>query len=409
MNYEESVAWLYATQMHGIKLGLGNIRRLCEALGVRLESGPTMKFLHVAGTNGKGSVCAMLDAVLRAASVKAGLFTSPHLVTFRERIRVDAEMISEEEVATGLTEIRNVIEQWEPAMTFFEITTALALAHFQRRRVQVAVLETGMGGRLDATNVVKPAVSVITPIAMDHQQWLGDSIAAIAGEKAGITKPDVPVVTLQQCVEVHAVLSRAASECGAALHLVTKPEIECAVNLAGSHQRWNAALALRALELAGVEVTRGAAVRGLAMVNWPGRFQTVGGRFVLDGAHNPAAARRLVETWREIFGDEKVTIVLGILRDKDVRGICEALLPIAARVFTVPVKNERTTMAGELAAIVRESSGEADCEAMEDLTEVLTRAVSVDERVLVTGSLFLVGEALTHFGVAPSSSEKSAQ
>ncbi len=409
MNYADAVAWLYSTQMYGIKLGLGNIRRLVEVLRVRVDGGGGTKFIHVAGTNGKGSVCAMLDAICRAAGRKTGLFISPHLVTFRERIRVNGVMISETEIAAGLTEIRRAVEGWEPEFTFFEITTALALAHFQRCGVEIAVLETGMGGRLDATNVVTPAVSVITPIALDHQQWLGDSLAAIAGEKAGIIKPGVPVVTSGQDAAAEGVLRRVAIEQNSAFDLVTEPIRGIAINLAGSHQNWNAALALRALELAGIEASEAAVSRGLATVEWPGRFQSSGGRFVLDGAHNPAAAQRLVETWREIYGAERATVVLGILRDKDVRGICAALLPIAARIIAVPVQNERTSQPEDVVAMVRECSMEAGCEVIGNLPAALDRASANEERVLVTGSLFLVGEALVHFGLAPESKEKSAQ
>ncbi|MFL6539832.1 MAG: bifunctional folylpolyglutamate synthase/dihydrofolate synthase, partial [Chthoniobacterales bacterium] len=191
MNYREALAWLYGTQLFGIKLGLDSIRRLVAELDV---PAPEQRIIHVAGTNGKGSVCAMTDSILRAAGYRSGLFTSPHLVTFRERIQVNGEMISEDEVAAGLTTIRELIREWDPHPTFFEIVTALALRHFKRSACDVFVLETGMGGRLDATNVVTPVVSVITPIDYDHQKWLGHSLGEIAAEKAGIIKPGVPVV-----------------------------------------------------------------------------------------------------------------------------------------------------------------------------------------------------------------------
>src|SRR5205823_14491966 len=198
---------LYGLQRFGIKLGLENIRRLldecCSSVCVKrpafaAASASAPKVIHVAGTNGKGSVCAMIDSICRVQGYRTGLFTSPHLVTFRERIRVNGEMISEDAVADGLTIIRNLVADWDPHPTFFEVTTALALKHFSEARIDVVVLETGLGGRLDATNAVQSDVSVITPIGLDHEEWLGNTLAQIAGEKAGIIKPGMPVVSAPQ-------------------------------------------------------------------------------------------------------------------------------------------------------------------------------------------------------------------
>ncbi|HYY13777.1 MAG TPA: Mur ligase family protein, partial [Chthoniobacterales bacterium] len=185
MNYKEALTWLYSLQRFGIKLGLENIRRLIAALTIDVGDA---RIIHVAGTNGKGSVCAMIDAIYRAAKYRTGLFTSPHLVTFRERIRVNGEMVPEEGVADGLTNIRDLVSTWDPHPTFFEVTTALALKYFAGRNVDICILETGLGGRLDATNAVQADVAVITPIDLDHQKWLGDSLRQIATEKAGIIK-----------------------------------------------------------------------------------------------------------------------------------------------------------------------------------------------------------------------------
>ena len=397
MNYDEAVAWLYATQLHGIRLGLENIERLTGALGIRVSGPDAPRFLHVAGTNGKGSVCAMLDACCRAAGLRTGLFTSPHLITFRERMRIDGEMISEDEVAAGLGEIREMTEGWDHAPTFFEITTVLALAWFQRRDVEVVVLETGLGGRLDATNVVIPAVSIITPIDMDHQQWLGDSLAAIAIEKAGIIKPGVPVVTGPQADEARVVIVQIAMRRGAELSLVVTPLTQMEIALSGSHQRWNAALAVHALEVAGLGVSGEAIAQGLWSVEWPGRFQQIAPRFVLDGAHNPASARRLAETWREMYGEKRATLILGILRDKDVRGICDALLPIAGRILAVPVQNPRSATPQEICRAIGQSAPRQECIAVRDLPAAIRIASSMERRTLITGSLFLVGEALAHF------------
>ncbi|HEX8077000.1 MAG TPA: Mur ligase family protein, partial [Chthoniobacterales bacterium] len=192
MTYAEALAWLYGTQRFGIKLGLENVQRLLRQLDVPRND---QRIVHVAGTNGKGSVCAMIDSICRASGLRTGLFTSPHLVTYRERIRVDGEMIEKQQVARGLSELRETIRDWDPHPTFFEITTALALDHFKKENCEVIVLETGLGGRLDATNAITPVVSVITPIGYDHEKWLGHTLDAIASEKAGIIKRGVPVVS----------------------------------------------------------------------------------------------------------------------------------------------------------------------------------------------------------------------
>jgi len=408
VRYDEAVAWLYASQMHGIKLGLENIQRLTTALGVKVSGPEAPKFLHVAGTNGKGSVCALLDACCRAGGRRSGLFTSPHLLTFRERIRVNGEMISEAAVAEGLTKIRDLTKDWDHAATFFEIATALALEWFQRQDAEVVALETGLGGRLDATNVVTPAVCVLTPIDLDHQQWLGDSIEAIAAEKAGILKPGAPAVSAPQADEVRDVFERIAAERGAPLHYIETPLTGYEIGLAGSHQPWNAALAVQALALAGLHLPEDAIARGLREVNWPGRFQQIRLRFILDGAHNPAAAQRLAATWREEYGEKRATLILGILRDKEVRGICEALLPIAGRILAVPVPNPRSSTPQEICRAIGKVAPRQECIAVRDLPAAIRIAQSMERRTLITGSLFLVGEALAYFEAQPPP-EPSAQ
>ena len=405
MIFSEAVEWLYGTQVHGIRPGLETTWRLVDALGV---DPARMKFIHVAGTNGKGSVCAMLDSICRAAGLKTGLFTSPHLITFRERIRVDGEMIGEDEVAARLTAIRHLSKSWNPAPTFFEITTALALAHFQSARVDIVVLETGMGGRLDSTNIVTPLVSVLTPIDLDHERWLGATLAEIAGEKAGIVKPGVPVVSARQPDAAAAVIRHIAFEQRAPLHEVGAPVENIAIGLAGSYQLWNAALAIHALERAGLMIPPDAIQRGLASVSWPGRFQRIGERIVLDGAHNPAAARCLVETWREVFGEAKATLVLSVLRDKNLRGICEVLLPIAARVIAVAVQNPRSSSAREICDAVRRIAPEFPITGAPCLRDALDTAGTFGDPILVAGSLFLVGETLAFLQNA-NAQEVSAQ
>jgi dihydrofolate synthase/folylpolyglutamate synthase len=406
MTYPEAVAWLYGTQLHGIKLGLESIEQLTEAV----VAPPFPRFIHVAGTNGKGSVCAMADAVYRAAGFRTGLYTSPHLVTFRERIRLNGEMIPEEDVAEGLSEIRALMNDWEHAPTFFEIVTALALAWFQRRGAEIAILETGMGGRLDATNVVTPAVSVLTPIGLDHQAWLGSTVAEIAAEKAGILKPGVPAVSAPQTPEAAAVLRETAARVGTSLRFVEQPlDADWRISLAGRHQRWNAALVVEALAVSGVSVPVKALRTGLATVQWPGRFQRIGERVVLDGAHNPHAAIRLAETWREEFGDGKATLIFGAMRDKDVAGVLAALSPIAARVLVVAVQNARACTPEDLCEISRGVNAALPCAASDSLSAALVSAEAHPERILIAGSLFLIGEALAHFDPASIQTERSEQ
>src|SRR4051812_42285915 len=212
-NYVENLAWLYGLQRFGIKLGLENMHRLIAELG--LGSRLPRKVIHVAGTNGKGSVCAMIDAVCRAQDLRTGLFTSPHLITFRERIQVSGEPISEIEAGNGLGVIRQAVADWDPHPTFFEVTTALALGHFSDAEVEIGILETGLGGRLDATNALPATVAVITPIGLDHQNWLGQTIEQIASEKAGIIKSHMAVISSSQDSAAEEVLRKRAAECKA--------------------------------------------------------------------------------------------------------------------------------------------------------------------------------------------------
>jgi dihydrofolate synthase/folylpolyglutamate synthase len=438
VTYREAVDWLYGLQLYGIKLGLENMRRLCAALEVYLgpqpiersgESGEPPKvsglnrrsvageqapvFIHVAGTNGKGSVCAMLDAICRRGGIRCGLYTSPHLVTFRERIRRDGEMIPEADVAAGLTRIRDLVAAWEHPPTFFEVTTALALDWFQDQHAHVVILETGLGGRLDATNVVTPAVSVLTPIGFDHQQVLGDSLVQIAAEKCGIIKPGVPVVSAPQEADAAAVILATARRLGSACEWITEPW-PGNVGLLGEHQRWNAALAVQSLDTAALnysflQVGTEAVGKALALATWPGRFQPATDRVILDGAHNPAGAQALVNTWRASFGSDRATIILGMMRDKDFRGVIRTLLPVAARVFTVAVDNPRAMSSEDLAKEIRSLAPELPVRDFSSLAVALHTARREAERILIAGSLFLVGAALVELGLAQAEGERSDQ
>ncbi|MDP9003646.1 MAG: bifunctional folylpolyglutamate synthase/dihydrofolate synthase [Verrucomicrobiota bacterium] len=390
-DYRNALAWLYGTQRFGIKLGLDNIRRLLGELNVPAKN---QRVLHVAGTNGKGSVCAMIDSISRAQGYRTGLFTSPHLVTYRERIRIDGEMIAEEKVAAGLNAIRDRIRDWEPHPTFFEITTALALIHFKESDCEIIALETGLGGRLDATNAVRPVVSVITPIGYDHQAWLGHTLEEIAGEKAGIIKALVPVVSAAQAPAAESVIRARAAECDGPIQFATEPYTKTQVALAGAHQKQNAALAIAALRCGEITVGDEAIARGLAKVQWPARFQSWDERTIIDGAHNPAGAEVLTKTWREQFGHERATIILAVLSDKDVAGIWRALTPIARRMILPPAHSERALAPQELAKIGSDISRTLPVSIASSITEAFAQARRESDRILITGSLHFAGEAL---------------
>ena len=410
INYREALSWLYSFQRFGIKLGLENIERLLDELsacGV-LQAAP-WKVIHVAGTNGKGSVCAMIDSICRAQGYRTGLFTSPHLVTFRERIRVNGDMISEEAVADGLTTIRNLVANWDPHPTFFEVVTALALKHFSDTRAEIVILETGLGGRLDATNAVRTDVSVITPIDFDHEKWLGKTISEIAAEKAGIIKPGVPVVSAPQRVDAEKEIRVRAAECRAPLQFVTKPYDETPIAVAGFHQKQNAALAIAALRAAKIDVDDSAIARGLASIDWPARFQRWDKRIIIDGAHNPAAARTLAETWREMFGTQRATLVLAILSDKNLRRICEAFAPISELVLLPKIRSERAADPEELARVLANITPPLPYSITQSVDEALALALAKPNPILITGSLHFAGEVLAHLHGEPAAFEECAQ
>jgi len=385
--YNAAIDWLFETQRRGVKLGLDNVRRLLADLG---DPQNDLRFIHVAGTNGKGSVCAMIDSIYRAAGIRSGLFTSPHLVRFNERIQINGRPIDDADVVRAIHRIRARINE-ERHPTFFEITTALAFDYFWRNGVDLVVLETGLGGRLDATNIVLPLVSVLTSIDMDHQKWLGDTLGEIAAEKGGIIKPGVPIISGPQFAEVRTVLEQIAAAHSAPITYAEIPVEGLFIGLAGAHQRLNAAIAVNAIRMAGIPADPQALKEGLANVYWPGRFQRVNERIVLDGAHNPAAMRSVVETWRECSGPQKATIIFGGLFDKDLQGMISTLSPLAARFLIVPIRSQRAASPAEIEPLVPQHLPATQCASAE---EALDLAHRFDEQILVTGSLFLVGETL---------------
>jgi dihydrofolate synthase/folylpolyglutamate synthase len=324
-------------------------------------------------------------------------------------------MISEEAVANGLTLIRDLIAKWEPHPTFFEVTTGLALKHFSENNIDIAVLETGLGGRLDATNALVSDVAVITPIALDHQKWLGKNLAEIAAEKAGIIKGNIPVVSAAQPAEAEKVIRASAAECGAPLQFVHEAYEESPIALRGSYQKQNAALAIATLHAAKIRISDAAIARGLAAVKWPARFQAWDERTIIDGAHNPAAAHVLAQVWRETFGPGRATLILAVLSDKDLLGICRALAPISNFVLLPHIRSERAASPDVLAKILSSVTPSLQ-NASPDRTSItpsiaaaLDSARARPNRILLTGSLHFAGEALAFLQGRPAAFEECAQ
>jgi dihydrofolate synthase/folylpolyglutamate synthase len=428
MTYPDAIEFLYRIRLFGQKLGLETMRELLLLLG---EPQRQLRFLHVAGTNGKGSVAAMMQAVLTAAGHKTGLYSSPHLVSFCERFQIDGQPIGTEQVTRLVAQTRPWLDRVaaQPGLrapTFFETVTAMALQYFREQAVDAVAWETGLGGRLDATNVVTPLVSVITNIGLDHTQYLGDTLAAIAAEKCGIIKPGAPVVTAVTDPGALAVVRQTAARAASPLRIVAEAaRIEpleetlgaqrlrvrtaradygaLELPLPGAHQATNCATAIVALEASGLVFQPEHVRRGLRQVRWPGRFQVVPGTptVVLDGAHNPAAAGQLAATLTGRFAPETLALIIGVLRDKDCARICEILAPLAGRIFCVPVNSERTSEPGTLAAMCAAANPAARVSVCDGPAMAFQQAGTEGwPVVLITGSLFLVGEAISRLELA---------
>lgn len=389
-----AINWLYSTQLFGVKLGLESTHRLLDEMKL---PPPEQKFVHVAGTNGKGSVCAFLHSLMKAAGTNAGLFTSPHLIHFQERIKDAERNITEDEISRGVESLKILCSDWDPHPTFFELTFALAMDWFRKRQNEWVVLETGLGGRLDATNVVSPAVTIITPISLEHQEILGNTLTEIAREKAGIIKPHVPVITLKQPPEVMQVIADTARERGAPLSIVTTPLRGYMLGLFGQHQLWNATLAVAAFKAAGFKITEPILRVGLSEVDWPARFQRfIQERVTLDGAHNPDAAESLLRTWQQAYPGQKAHIVFGALQNKDVSAVMRTLQPIAAHWHFTHFESPRAMPPEELRELVVKHYGQSIlCSTHKSSEDALAAARASSEQVLVTGSLYLVGEVLS--------------
>ncbi len=374
MGYADAIDYLYGLQKHGIKLGLDNTVKLLS-----LFNNPQEKFhsIHVAGTNGKGSTSAIIASILQAAGFRTGLFTSPHLVSFTERIRVNNEEISESEVVSLAEEIRFKIQdsRFKMTPTFFEFVTVMGLLYFKRKNIDWAVVETGMGGRLDATNVLLPEASVITSINYDHSEFLGNTISAIAEEKAGIIKDGVPVITSAQEPSVMDAIKKKAGEKNADLFIYgrdfsaaiktedTNGSVfnyngdssfeDLVISLPGRHQVLNAALAIKTIEIVSKKSSHHAIRNGLGNIKWHGRLEFVSKEppILIDGAHNPSAAEILADSLKKIFFRvyRRIILIVGIMSDKDIRGIMAPLLPLASEIILTAPAYERAASPQKLA------------------------------------------------------------
>lgn len=426
MTYDEVVRQLFPRLTGGVRWGLERTRRLLSAVGDPHQS---FRSIHIGGTNGKGSVSATLASVLHRAGRRVGLYTSPHLCTFRERIQVAGEPVGEAVVVAAAERLWPVIEREEAS--FFEATTALAFLLFAEAGVEVAVVEVGLGGRLDSTNIIVPELVVLTNVAIDHRDQLGDTIAEIAVEKAGIIEPGVPVLTGEREPEVREIFRARAEEVGAPYHELEEDavrrveitadgthfvvdtdrwgELEIRTPLVGVHQARNAGLAVRALELLPAELRpeRGEVVRGVAEVRWPGRLQRerIGGReWIFDAAHNPAGIEALTAALGELEVARPVVAVVGILGDKDwvemlrrLRGSVDYLILTEAP--TAPAG--RSWDPGAALAAAGGVPGEVVWEFGAALATARARARAGEGTVLVTGSFHTVGDALALLGLAP--------
>ncbi len=452
MSYKAAVERMYAlghelANMPSQKFDLAHMRVLLAALDHPEKRFPAVL---IAGTNGKGSTAATLAAILKASSLRTGLYTSPHLIKINERIRVDGQEIADDDFALIHDVVDRTAERlvsegelpWHPS--FFEMLTAIAFEYFSKKKIEIAVLEVGMGGRLDATNVVDPILSVITDVALDHQKFLGDTIAEIASEKAGIIRPDKPVVTLPQLPQANDVIGNTILELGAhgvsaaqyvppvspAVSIPWNPSLEAVggghevrtsyplqvlgkeilveTPLVGRHQLRNLALAIAAAEelsKQGFAITADSIERGIRETRWPGRFQVIPRsqewpESVLDVAHNPAGAWALRSTLSAAYENRRLVFVFGAMRDKAIAEITEILFPLAERVVATQADNPRSATPTE----VREAASRtgAEIEQAPDVAKALAKArvlAGSDGVIVVTGSIYIVGEAMRQLGV----------
>jgi dihydrofolate synthase/folylpolyglutamate synthase len=422
--YQETIDYLYALQKQGVKLELANTGALMKLMG---DPHREFRSVHIAGTNGKGSTSAFIAAMLQAAGYRVGLYTSPHLVSFTERIRINGKNISEAKVVELADRVRRGYQSGDASETrlnptFFEVATAIAFSYFAEEAVDIAVVEVGMGGRLDSTNVIVPLVSVVTNIDLEHTEFLGGTLELIAAEKAGIIKQGVPVVTGAAQPAVIRLIQERADLAGSPLYIlgrdfgpeqivsasrqrfdyrgIRERQTGLTISLIGPYQVTNAALALAAVEClrgSGVAVPEQAVRAGLEQACWAGRLERVARKpdIYLDGAHNPASARMLAAAIRELKRDyQRLILVIGVLGDKDVKGIVREIVPLADSVIVTRPEYGRALDVGALAAEVRtlhQTSETADTVGI--AIEKAREKTGSDDVILIAGSLYVVGEA----------------
>jgi len=424
--YENTIQYLYSLQKHGIKLGLSNTNKLMSILG---EPQKAFRCVHIAGTNGKGSTAAFIASILKESGFKTGLFTSPHLVSFTERIRINGRQITEQDVIELASSLRADIKDTDLNPTFFEFITAMAFKYFASSHVDWAVIETGMGGRLDATNVVHPEVTVITNISLDHCEFLGSTISDIAFEKAGIIKSGVPLITASHDTAVIKQLSDIAASLNSVIHVfgndftgilkqMDNNQItidysgyaqysNVSVPLTGKYQLDNACTAIRACEILrekGVSLPDSSIRKGLQSVRLEGRFEWISDSppILLDGAHNPEATRSLAASVKDIFPDKKVILVTGVMNDKDIKETMAPLMEIADSVILTKAQYERAASPEKMRNILsslnlsESISRPASIVSTASISEALHLAKSmctVNSIILITGSFYTTGEA----------------
>lgn len=423
--YNKTINYLYDLQKHGIKLGLSNIEKLTDILEKPQDS---FRSIHIAGTNGKGSTTTMIASILQKSGCRVGMFTSPHLKSFTERIRVNGIPISESDVVSLTNKIRGSFAGSGLNPTFFEVVTALAFYYFSLNKVDWAVIETGMGGRFDATNIIRPELSIITNIDIDHAEYLGDSISAICHEKAGIIKQGVPVITAARQPEAIKQLSETAESSNSVIHVYGRdftssqvsadlnrhhfdymgyrPMKNISLNLSGSYQAVNASLAIRAVELlnnSGEDINDIHVRDCLSEINIEGRLEVVSEKpfIILDSAHNPEAARRLSGTLKELFPDKKITIIIGIMKDKDITGILKPILGIADSIIATRPEGERAASSEEInkqatrLIMNNDATRHISATHTDSVAEALETAKKMwrdDSIICVTGSFYTTGK-----------------
>jgi len=417
--YERCLDTMYALGRFGIVLGLSTMERILEKLG-----NPHKDFIsiHVAGTNGKGSVASTLSHILHQSGYKTGLYTSPHLVSFNERIMIDSEEVSNEDVIESYRAVE-AANTGERSATFFEISTAMAFYLFRKRKVEYAVIETGMGGRLDATNIISPALSIITNISLEHKSYLGSTLSDIANEKAGIIKAGAPVITAVDQDKVISVIKKIAQEKSVPLYVYRqdfkvrrKKQEGCftyygmnntwqdmRVELKGKHQVDNGALALAACEVlkdVASKISERTIRLGLKATLWPGRLEVVSQNplIMVDGAHNLMSIHKLSDYLEESHPDKKITLVTGVLDDKSYSAMFKRLLPLCSRVILTQAKTERAIEPEKLFQVAKDLCN--DVTIINDISEAIRHAESktaADDMICISGSLYVVGEAKAFF------------